>query len=83
MMEWIEKKKEKEIEKVTESIVDKIVEGVAIAIVSELIVGGGKFVKALGGYSGEIAGEFCILSENYSSTRNETVDQGLLPHGRR
>lgn len=69
------------IEKVTESIIDEIVEGVAIAIVSELVVGGGKLLEALGGYTGEIAGEFCVLSENHSPTRNEAVDQGLLPHG--
>ena len=74
---------EEETEKVTESIIDEIVEGMSIAIVSELVIGGGKLLEALRGYSGEIPGELRVLCENHSTARNKAVDQGLLPHGRR
>lgn len=52
----------------------------AIAVVRELVVGGGEFLEALRGDSGEVAGELSVLGKDHGPTRHETVDQRLLAH---
>ena len=64
----------------TESILDEVVEGVAVAVVGELVVGGGEFLEALRGDSGEVAGELGVLRQDHGAARHEAVDQRLLPH---
>lgn len=64
----------------TKSILDKVIEGVAIAVVCELVVGGGEFLEALRGDSVEIPAELGELREDHRSTRHEAVDQRLLSH---
>ena len=51
-----------------------------VAVVGELVVGGGKLLEALEGYGVEIAAEFGVLGQNHSASRHEGVDQRLLPH---
>ena len=65
---------------VTEAIFDEVVEGVAIAVVGELVVGGGEFLEALRGDAREIASELGVLGHNHRSSGHEAVDQRLLPH---
>lgn len=65
---------------VTESVINEVVEGVAIAVVSELVVGSGKLLEALKRYGVEIAAEFRVLCQNHSASCYERVDQRLLPH---
>lgn len=64
----------------TEAVFDEVIKGVAIAIVGELVVGGGKLLEALRGDGGEISGELCVVGENHSASSHEAVDQRLLPH---
>lgn len=54
-----------------------------IAGVSELVVGGGKLLKALSGDAREISREFGVFCKDHSSSSDEAVDQGLLSHLRR
>ena len=84
-MDQSKKIKEKEIEakskkEITESIVDEEIEGVAIAVVSELVIGGRKLLEALRSYAGEVACEFRVLRQKHRPARHEAVDQRLLPH---
>lgn len=64
----------------TKSILNEVIEGVAIAVVRELVVGGGEFLEALRGDSGEVSGELSVLGEDHGPTRHEAVDQRLLAH---
>lgn len=66
--------------KLTESILNEIIESVTIAVVGELIVSSGEFLKALRRDSGEIPRELGVLRQDHRSTRYEAVDQRLLPH---
>jgi len=66
--------------RLTVSVLDEVVEGVAIAIVGELVVGGGKLLEALGRDAREIAGELGVLGEDHRPSGHEAVDQRLLPH---
>lgn len=52
----------------------------AIAVVGELVVGGGEFLEALGGDAGEVAGEFGELGDDYGAPGDEAVYEGLLAH---
>lgn len=51
-----------------------------VAIVGELVAGGGEFLKALKGNRIEIAAEFSVLRQNHSPTSHEGVDERLLTH---
>ena len=51
-----------------------------IAVVGELVVGGGKLLEALEGDGIEVAAEFGVVGENKGSARDEGVDQRLLAH---
>lgn len=66
--------------KITESIIDEVVEGVAVAVVSELVVRGREFLEALQGYACKVAAEVSVLCQDQRPTCDEAVDQGLLPH---
>lgn len=68
---------------VTESVINEVVEGVAIAVVSELVVGGREFLEALRRHAGEVSGELGVLREDNGASSDEAVDQRLLSHRRR
>ena len=52
----------------------------AIAVVGELVVAGGKLLEALRRDAGEVAGELGELGEDHRPSGHEAVDQRLLPH---
>lgn len=64
----------------TKSILNEVIEGVAVAVVGELVVGGGEFLEALRGDSVEVPGELGVLGQDDSPTRHEAVNQRLLAH---
>lgn len=76
----IRRKRKREGKWLTEAFFDEIVESMAIAVIGELVIRSRKFLEALWSYTCEITGEFSVFGENHSSSRNETVDQRLLPH---
>lgn len=49
-------------EKITEAVIDEIVKGVAIAAVSELVVGRREFLETLRSDAGEVSGELGVIS---------------------
>lgn len=51
-----------------------------IAIVGELVVGWGEFLKALSGYGREVARELGELGEYHCTTGNEAVNERFLTH---
>ena len=55
----------------------------AIAVVSELVVGGREFLEALRRHAGEVSGELGVLREDNGASSDEAVDQRLLSHRRR
>ena len=55
-----ERERERERE-ITEAVIDEIVKGVAIAVVSKLVVGSRKFLETLRSYAGEVACEFGVV----------------------
>nr|GMD70108.1 hypothetical protein GW17_00027190 [Ipomoea batatas] len=65
-------------QKLTETVIGEVIEGVTIAIVGEPIVGRGKFLEALGGNGGEIAGQLRVLREDHRSPGHKAVDQQLV-----
>lgn len=52
----------------------------AIAVVCELVVASRKLLEALRGDGGEVSAELGVLRQNHRATRDEAVDQRLLPH---
>lgn len=52
----------------------------AIAVVCELVVASRKLLEALRGDGGEVPAELGVLRQNHRATRDEAVDQRLLPH---
>ena len=59
----------------TESIFNEVIEGMAIAIISKLVIGSGKFLKTLCSDASEIAFKLRVLRENHSSSRHKAIDQ--------
>jgi len=55
---------------------------VAIAVISELVVGGREFLEALRRHAREVSSELGVLSEDHSAASDEAVDQRLLSHRR-
>ena len=53
--------KRKRRKEITEAVIDEIVKGVAIAVVSELVVGSRKFLETLRSYAGEVSCEFGVV----------------------
>lgn len=54
----------------------------AIAVVSELVVGGREFLEALLRHAREVSSELGVLGEDHGAASDEAVDQRLLPHRR-
>lgn len=54
----------------------------SITVVSELVVGGRKFLETLGRHAGEVSSEFSVFSDNDGAASHEAVDQRLLSHRR-
>lgn len=66
--------------KPTVAIVNEVVEGMAIAVVSELVVCSWELLEALESDGIEVSTEFSVFGKNRSSPRDESVDQRLLAH---
>lgn len=74
------KRMNKEDKELTEAVVDEVIEGMAITIISKLVVGSRKLLETLKSNGIEIAAELCVLGQKNSSASHEGVDESLLSH---